>query len=191
MMRIIGGTAKGRRLASFKAASIRPTTDKVREAIFNILCQPGDAGFRFKNILDIFAGTGAMGIEALSRGAETATFVDSSREAVQVIKKNLDLCKFTNRAQIISKDAISALEHISKKGGQFNLIFIDPPYSAAIMGDVLNAIADKKLLTADGIIVAECSKRMIWDKEIKDLENFDSRRYGDTAVSFYRLKAED
>lgn len=190
-MRIIGGTAKGRRLASFKAASIRPTSDKVREAIFNILQQPDGDGFRFERVLDIFAGTGAMGMEAISRGAGRASFIDSSPKAVQVIKKNLELCAFTDKAFIIAKDVIAALEQSAKRGEQFDLIFIDPPYIASQIDKTLNTITDKRLLAAEGIIVAESSKRMIWDGELNGIELFDRRKYGDTVVSFYKNRRED
>ncbi|MEK6598754.1 MAG: 16S rRNA (guanine(966)-N(2))-methyltransferase RsmD [Deltaproteobacteria bacterium] len=183
-MRIVGGTARGKRLVSFRGMSIRPTTDKVREAIFNILSQP----FSFKTVLDLFAGTGAMGIEALSRGAETAAFVDNDPKAVKIIKKNLELCRFTGRTKIINMDVQSALAFANKKRESFDLIFIDPPYLMSLTGIVLNYIADKRLLNADGLIVAESSKRMIWDGEVKGLELFDRRRYGDTVVSFYKSK---
>ncbi len=186
-MRIIGGTARGKRLASFRGMSIMPTTDKVREAIFNILSQP----FSFKTVLDLFAGTGAMGIEALSRGAETAVFVDNDPKAVKLVKKNLELCRFTGRAKIINMDVQSALTFANKKRESFDLIFIDPPYLMSLTAVVLNYIADKKLLNADGLIVAESSKRMIWDGEIKGIELFDRRRYGDTVVSFYKNRRED
>ena len=186
-MRIIGGTARGKRLASFRGMSIRPTTDKVREAIFNILSQP----FSFKTVLDLFAGTGAMGIEALSRGAETAVFVDNDPKAVKIIKKNLELCRFTGRAKIINMGVQSALTFANKKRESFDLIFIDPPYLKSLTAVVLNYIADKRLLSADGLIVAESSKRMIWDGEVKGIELFDRRRYGDTVVSFYKNRRED
>lgn len=181
-MRIVGGTARGKRLASFRGMSIRPTTDKVREAIFNILSQP----FSFKTVLDLFAGTGAMGIEALSRGAETAVFVDNDPKAVKIIKKNLDSCGFADRAVIIAKDVQSALKLLSKKGEKFDLVIIDPPYSSSLTGTALNHIADNGFLNTDGIIVAESSKRMIWDGGLKGIELFDRRRYGDTVVSFYK-----
>jgi len=183
-MRIIGGTVRGKSLASFRGMSIRPTTDKVREAIFNILSQP----FSFKTVLDLFAGTGAMGIEALSRGAETAVFVDNDPKAVKLVKKNLELCRFTGRAKIINMDVQSALTFANKKREGFDLIFIDPPYLKSLTAVVLNYIADKKLLNADGVIVAESSKRMIWEGEVKGIELFDRRRYGDTVVSFYKPK---
>lgn len=181
-MRIIGGTAKGRRLASFRGMSIRPTTDKVREAIFNILPQP----FQFKNVLDLFAGTGAMGMEALSRGAEKAIFVDSDMKAVKIIKKNLEMCKLTDKAVIIAKDVQSTLSLLNRKGEKFDLIIIDPPYNTSATGIALNGIDDNGLLNTDGIIVSESSKRMIWDGELKGIEPFDRRRYGDTVVSFYK-----
>lgn len=184
-MRIIGGTAKGRRLASFKGMHIRPTTDRVREAIFNILPRP----FPFKDVLDLFAGTGAMGLEALSRGAKTAAFIDDDPKAVRVIKKNLGLCKFTDRAVVICNDVQSSLNLMTKRGARFDLIFIDPPYSAPLMGAVLNYIDDKKLLDGDGLIVAESSKRMVWDGKLENTELFDRRRYGDTIVSFYMPKS--
>src|SRR3989304_4773439 len=101
MMRIIGGTAKGRRLASFRGMSIRPTSDRVREAIFNILHCSKNAGFPFKKVVDLFAGTGAVGIEALSRGAETVTFVDNDPKAVKIIRKNLEVSGFADKAIII------------------------------------------------------------------------------------------
>jgi 16S rRNA (guanine(966)-N(2))-methyltransferase RsmD len=190
MMRIIGGTAKGRRLASFKGMSIRPTTDKVREAIFNILHHQEDNRFSFKNVLDLFAGTGAMGIEALSKGAETVTFVDNDPKAVKIIKRNLDSCGFAERAVIIAKDVQSALKLLSKKGEKFNLIIIDPPYNSSLTGTALNHIDDNGFLNTDGIIVAESSKRIIWDGELKGIELFDRRKYGDTVVSFYKNKQE-
>ena len=185
-MRIIGGTAKGRRLASFRGMSIRPTTDRVREAIFTILSHPEKIEFPFKQVLDLFAGTGAMGIEALSRGAETATFLDNDPKAVKIINKNLELCRFTDRAKIINMDVEPALNLLVKRGGQFDLIFIDPPYEAATTGIALNCIGEKGFLNPDGIIVAESSKRMIWDGDLKGIELFDRRRYGDTVVSFYK-----
>ncbi|OGP24814.1 MAG: 16S rRNA (guanine(966)-N(2))-methyltransferase RsmD [Deltaproteobacteria bacterium GWB2_42_7] len=182
-MRIIGGTAKGRRLASFRTSSIRPTTDRVRESIFNIL----PLHFELMHVLDLFAGTGAMGLEALSRGAKSATFIDSDPQAVKVIKKNLELCGFTKKAVIITRDVKASLNLLSKKREQFELIIIDPPYDTSLMGITLNLIGEKELLAKNGIVVAESSKRMVWDGEVKGIELFDRRKYGDTVVSFYRI----
>ena len=188
MMRIIGGTAKGRRLASFRGMYIRPTSDRVREAIFNILQRSKDAGFPFKKVLDLFAGTGAVGIEALSRGAETVTFVDNDPTAVKIIRKNLETCGFSGMTSIINMDVQPSLTLLDKKGERFDLIFIDPPYHASLTGTALNCIEEKGLLNKAGIVVVESSKRMIWDGELKDMELFDRRKYGDTVVSFYKNK---
>jgi 16S rRNA (guanine(966)-N(2))-methyltransferase RsmD len=188
MMRIIGGTAKGRRLASFRGMSIRPTSDRVREAIFNILQRSKDAGFPFKKVLDLFAGTGAVGIEALSRGAETVTFVDNNPKAVKIIRKNMETCGFSNMASIINMDVQPSLTLLNKKGERFDLIFIDPPYHASLTGTALNCIEETGLLNKAGIVVVESSKRMIWDGELKGMELFNRRRYGDTVVSFYKSK---
>lgn len=162
--------------------SIRPTTDKVREAIFNILPRP----FSFKSVLDLFAGTGAMGIETLSRGAEKVVFADNDPKALKIIKKNLELCKLADKAVIIAKDVKSTLSLLNKKGEKFDLIIIDPPYNASATGITLNDIDGNGLLNTDGIIVSESSKRMIWDGELKGIKLFDRRRYGDTVVSFYK-----
>ena len=188
MMRIIGGTAKGRRLASFRGMSIRPTSDRVREAIFNILQCSKDAGFPFRKVLDLFAGTGAVGIEALSRGAETVTFVDNDPTAVKIIRKNLETCGFSGMTSIINMDVQPSLTLLDKKGERFDLIFIDPPYHASLTGTALHCIEERGLLNKAGIIVVESSKRMIWDGELKDIELFDRRKYGDTVVSFYKNK---
>ncbi|MBI5287051.1 MAG: 16S rRNA (guanine(966)-N(2))-methyltransferase RsmD [Deltaproteobacteria bacterium] len=190
MMRIIGGVAKGRRLASFKGLSIRPTSDKAREAIFNILPQAP-----FKKVLDLFAGTGAMGAEALSRGAEEAVFVDKSPTSIRVIKKNLEICGFLDRATVLQMDVDKALRILGKKGERFDLIFIDPPYQAGLMGKTLMDIDEKGIILPGGVVVAESSKRlvpaifkqgMVWNGELKRLKSIDRRIYGDTVVTFYK-----
>lgn len=179
-MRIVGGRFKGRRLAPVKGLHTRPTSDRVREAVFNIL--PRD--FPFRTVLDLFAGTGAMGLEALSRGAEEATFVDSDAAAVSVIRKNLELCG--EEARVIRKDAPSALKEFARKGEQFDLIIIDPPYSSDLAFQALKAIDQGGILSPGGVIVAEAAKRAPLEAEFSGLEAFDERRYGDTMVCFYR-----
>ena len=179
-MRIVGGTFKGRRLAAVKGLHTRPTSDKVREAVFNIL--PRD--FPFRTVLDLFAGTGAMGIEALSRGAQEATFVDSDAAAVAVIKKNLELCN--EKARVIKKDALAALKEFSRKNESFDLIIIDPPYSSELAIEALKAIDQGGTLSPGGIIVAEAAKRAPLEVELPGLVAIDERRYGDTIVYFLR-----
>ncbi|MBI5492941.1 MAG: 16S rRNA (guanine(966)-N(2))-methyltransferase RsmD [Deltaproteobacteria bacterium] len=179
-MRVIGGIWKGRRLSSFRGLSVRPTSDKVREAVFNIL--PGD--FPFKKVLDLFAGTGAMGIEALSRGAEEIVFVDSDPAAISIIRKNLDSLGYAG-AGVLKRDAVSAVRTFSKKGERFGLIFIDPPYSSGLVAQTLKAIDEEGIAEAGGIIVAEASKRAPVSGEFKNLRQFDERRYGDTLIYFF------
>ncbi len=181
-MRIIGGELRGRRLASFKGDKIRPTSDKVREAIFNIL--PQAFGERFKHVLDLFAGTGAMGIEALSRGAKEAVFVDSGDLALGIIKKNIMLCR-PGAASVVKMDSIDAIRRLSGEGRVFDLIFIDPPYEAGLAEKALTAIDEGDMLSPGGVLVAEASKRDPVDATASGLLCTDKRRYGDTVVYFF------
>lgn len=182
-MRVIGGSLKGRRLASFRGPGIRPTSDKVREAVFNILPRE----FPYRTVLDLYAGTGAMGIEALSRGASEAAFVESDKGAAQVIRKNLDICG--QKARIIRKDAVKAVEELSRKGESFDLVIIDPPYSSELLVGTLKAIGLGGLLAPKGAVVAESAKKAPLEADIPGLEVYDRRRYGDTLVYF--LKRSD
>jgi 16S rRNA (guanine966-N2)-methyltransferase len=186
-MRVVGGIKKGRRLASFKGRSIRPTSDKVREAVFNIL--PRD--FPFSKILDLFAGTGAMGIEALSRGADYAVFVDNDQASIGTIRKNIETCGLEAAARVLKKDAPEAVRFLSKKGEKFDLIFIDPPYGSALVERALRAVDEEGILNADGILVAETSKRAPVDLELSGLERVDERTYGDTLIYFFAVKGKE
>lgn len=184
-MRVIGGECKGRRLFPVKGLSTRPTSDKVREAVFDIL----QGRLPCKKALDLFAGTGAMGIEALSRGAGQASFVDSDGPAVAVIHKNLDACALTGRARVMKKDVRSALRTLARHGESFDLIFIDPPYASSLSAEVLKEIDGAGVLAPGGIIVSECSTRTpISASELKNIELVDERSYGDTVVRFYEEK---
>ncbi len=182
-MRIVSGTFKGRRLASFKGMDIRPTSDKVREAIFNILPRE----FTFKKVLDLFAGTGAMGLEALSRGALDATFVDSGSEAISLIRKNMESCGA--EARVFKSSVHASLKQFARKGEKFDLIIIDPPYDSTLLSEALEAIDRDSLLEAGGVIVAETTKRAPLKADFSGLEVFDERKYGDTAVYFLKHKA--
>ena len=147
-MRVITGAARGRKLGEPVGIEIRPTTDMVKEAIFNIIQfdVPG------RRILDLFAGTGQLGIEALSRGAASAVFVDMSQEACKLVRKNLDNCGFDG--EVHRRDAVSYLEHC----GKFDLIFLDPPYGDALLDRSLAAIYQFDILEEGGIIVCESSR---------------------------------
>jgi len=186
-MRVVGGAKKGRRLASFKGRSIRPTSDKVREAVFNIL--PRD--FPFRKALDLFAGTGAMGIEALSRGAGYAVFVDNDQASIGIIRKNIETCGLGPASRVLKKDALDAVRFLSKKGEKFDLIFIDPPYESALVEKTLRLVDEEGLLNADGFLVAETSKRSPISPGLTGLELVDERSYGDTLVYFFVVKEKE
>jgi 16S rRNA (guanine(966)-N(2))-methyltransferase RsmD len=180
-VRVVGGTVRGRRLAPFRATGIRPTSDKVREAVFNVLDQ--DCGG--VAVLDIFAGTGALGIEALSRGAASVVFIDNSKGAIGVIKKNLSLCGFEDKGRILNKEVAAAFSQLKGRRRGFDLIFIDAPYAEAeLTATTLKTIARLKLLNKDGRVVCETAK----NNPVKDLPEFftiiKKKNYGDTLVYF-------
>lgn len=148
-MRIVAGTAGGKKILTLEGREVtRPTTEKVREAVFGSL-QFEIAGSR---VLDLFAGSGAMGIEALSRGAKSAVFVDNDRNAVSIVRKNLEITGFEDRAQVMNMDYRNALAGLD---GRFGYIFLDPPYRSGYYDDCLDAIYDRGLIEPDGKIVVE------------------------------------
>lgn len=147
-MRVITGSARGMRLGELKGSATRPTTDKVKEAVFSAI-QFEIEGTR---VLDLFAGTGQMGIEALSRGAESAVFVDSRREAAQLVRDNLTHTRLSDRAQVVCGDALGYLAAAQRP---FDLIFLDPPYATELLDRALARIAEAGLLAPGGSIVAE------------------------------------
>ena len=181
-MRIIAGEAKGRRLATPKSDSIRPVLDQVKESIFNILFDVTG-----QNVLDLFAGTGAMGIEALSRGANSACFVDCSKEALKLISTNLQKCGFEKKSRVVGLKASEAIALLEKQGKTFDLIFVDPPYEKFYVNKTLNRLGRGTLLHSETIVVVEHHpKEQIG--EIEGLNLTDERKYGQTLVGFLRKK---
>ena len=183
-MRITGGARRGIRLATFRHRRIRPTTDRVREAVFNVLGQSLEG----KTILDLFAGTGAMAVEALSRGAERAVCVDKSAEAIAIIRKNLTICDYLDKAELWRRDATVAVRELSERAERFDIIFIDAPYrEPALLDRCLEAIARSGLLNGGGIVVCESSKHH--QPHIPEcLKTIKQRRYGDTVIYFIERK---
>ncbi len=179
-MRITGGARKGTRLATFGHRLIRPTTDRVREAIFNVLGQTLEG----KRVLDLFAGTGAMAIEALSRGAKEATLVDLSAKAMEVVRRNLKLCGYTQRTRVVKKDTLAALRELSERGETFDIVFIDAPYERVELTEkTVEQIATTGVLSPDGIIVCELSKHQVLEPP-PGVTVMKEKRYGDTRVYF-------
>jgi len=149
-MRVISGTANRRRLVTPKGLKVRPTTDRIKETLFNILA-PRIADIRF---LDLFAGSGGIGIEALSRGAAGCVFVDNDKDSMRCIKENLESCKLADRAQTVFSDATRAVAGLKTQGRKFDIIFMDPPYGKEIEKEVLYTMRDS-ILADDGLIIVE------------------------------------
>ncbi|MCA1766246.1 MAG: 16S rRNA (guanine(966)-N(2))-methyltransferase RsmD [Desulfobulbaceae bacterium] len=186
-MRIISGTARGRRLLTpgktSGVSAIRPTSDRVREAVFNIL------GDRVKGaeVLDLFAGTGALGLEALSRGSSGAVFVDAASDAIRLIKKNLELCTFANRARVVRRDLLKGLAFLGrlKPLEGFELIFVDPPYRRGISTRIIKNLGKSALLGKNGLLIVEEGADIELPEAVAGLRMIDRRLYGDTAVYLY------
>lgn len=181
-MRVIGGIAKGRRLVVPKGRSVRPTAGRVKESLFNIL--PRD--FSGMKVLDLFAGTGNVSIEALSRGAEKAVLVDASERSAAAIRENLRRLNFSERSQVWVAPVTRALRSLAKRGETFDLIFLDPPYDQRLVGTTLKLIAHSNLLNPAGTAVAEHSAREDVKPSYDSVILNDQRRYGDTLLSFFK-----
>ena len=177
-MRITGGIGKGRKLRVPTGDEVRPTSDKVKQALFNIL---GDlvTGAVF---LDLYAGAGSVGLEALSRGADRAVFVDSSRESLQAIKVNIDQLGFNDRAQIVDSKARA---YLGRKSGPFDLVFMDPPYADELQ-PLLDLIGKAGILKPDAVVIAEHVKKQSSPERAGMLTLYRVARYGDTVLAFYR-----
>jgi len=185
-VKVIAGSAKGKRLRFPKIAKdkrLRPLTGQAKEALFNILAGKNpDARF-----LDLFAGTGSVGIEALSRGAELAIFVELDRKIAQTLRENLEITGFSDRAEIYCLDVIRAIKVIDKNKGKFDIVFIGAPYGSALLEGSLKALAETQLVDIDGVVVAEhCVRNKVADSYGKLVKYRDSR-YGDTVLSFYMI----
>ncbi|MBC3795481.1 16S rRNA (guanine(966)-N(2))-methyltransferase RsmD [Acetobacterium tundrae] len=182
-MRIIAGEKRGKKLMSFPGDKIRPTTDKVKGAIFNSLQNEVREA---KVFVDLFAGTGAMGIEALSRGVETAYFFDLSQDSVQIIKKNLALTGYESRAKVFNLSAEKGLEWLYKNKVNCDIIFMDPPYAQGEETiSFIEMISEKEILSGNGKLVIESKISVIMPIEKKNLTCYKSKKYGITTVSYY------
>lgn len=186
-MRIISGSARGRKLLTPRDERIRPTADRVKESLFSILtAQLGN--FSGRRVLDVFAGTGNLGIEALSRDAAAAVFIDENREAASLVKKNLELTGFAGRGKVLRQEALSALKSLEQGGSSFDLVFLDPPYRQGLSGRVLEFLASSALIDENTVVVAETAAKEELAGRFGRLQEFDRRVYGDTALAFFMLK---
>jgi 16S rRNA (guanine(966)-N(2))-methyltransferase RsmD len=181
-MRVIGGTAKGRRLLVPKGQLVRPTAARVKESLFNILPRH----FSGMKVLDLFSGTGNVSIEALSRGAASALLIDASARSARTMRENLARLGFGESSTVWVAPVSRALRALAKRGDTFDMIFLDPPYEQGLVGASLKLIAQGHLLSASGIVVGEHSARETIKSSYDALVQCDQRRYGDTLLSFFK-----
>lgn len=181
-MRIISGSVKGKKLASFTGHQIRPTSDRVRESIFNILFSHFGP-CTGKTVLDLYAGTGAMALEALSRGASRAVLVDNGADAARLIPANLHACRVEGKALFLRTGVLETLPRLAPE--RFDMIFIDPPYSQDLAAQTLAAISRLGLLAANGIVCAETAREEELPAVFDGLELLQVRRYGSTGVHLF------
>jgi 16S rRNA (guanine966-N2)-methyltransferase len=186
-MRVVSGECKGRPLKAVPGVSTRPTTDKVKEAIFNIIGPYYNGGLA----LDLFGGSGGLGIEALSRGMDKAIFVDREGKAIATIKKNVEVCRYEDRVEIYRNDAERALKALIKREVAFDLILLDPPYNNQKIISLISVIEQNGLLKEDGTIMAEHAVEVQLPDEIGKLKRVRYEDYGITAISIYEFALEE
>ena len=185
-MRIIGGSRRGRKLVDWEEGGIRPMREFVRGALFNILSDMvPEAAF-----LDLYCGTGAVGLEALSRGARSCTFVDASGAACAIVRRNLDALDLLDVGQVMEGDALQAIAELTRRGRRFDVVFVGPPYHRELVPKTLQALGSGRLLGDDPVVVGEIRKDERVGEAYGVLGLVDGRRYGDNRLLFYRAGAE-
>lgn len=185
-VRVISGSARGLKLNTPGDDRVRPTTDRVKESMFNII----QDWVYDSQVLDLFAGSGALGIEALSRGASQAVFCDNSLDSIKIIKSNIEKARVADRSQIVSGDFKRCLRDMEAKNQSFDMIFVDPPYYEGLFEEVLDTIRSCKILKKDGMVIVEHdAKKPIG--QVEGLEVYKEKKYGITMLTFYCLEDDD
>jgi 16S rRNA (guanine(966)-N(2))-methyltransferase RsmD len=182
-MRVITGTARGKRLKELSGMETRPTTDRVKEGLFNII----QFDIEGRRVLDLFGGTGQLGIECLSRGAERAVFVDQRKDAVALIRENLKATNLSDRGQVVQGDSIAYLSTCREK---FHLIFLDPPYASGLMENALENIVRFDILSENGIIICETPVERALPELPEPYRKGKEYRYGKIKLTLYRRDAD-
>ena len=183
-MRVIAGSAR-RLLLEFPTEGVRPTTDRTKETLFNII----HSRLYHASVLDLFAGSGALGIEALSRGADQCVFNDMNLKTLEIIKKNLNHTKLIEKAEIIKYDYVNALDMLNRKSTRFDIIFLDPPYNMGYESIALQKIDGFKLLNEEGLIIVESSiDTPIDDKSLVNIEIIREKTYKTNKFTFFKCK---
>ena len=179
-MRVISGKARGLKLNTPKNEDVRPTTDRVKESLFNII----NSYVMDSNVLDLFAGSGNLGIEAISNGAKKCVFVDNNHQCIKVIHENIKELKIEDKSTFIESDYRKALEMFKDKGYVFDIIFVDPPYREHILLEILETVRDNGLLSSSGIIILEYNYE--YSNEIEGYILLKKKKYGDKFISIYQ-----
>ncbi|MGE5329720.1 MAG: 16S rRNA (guanine(966)-N(2))-methyltransferase RsmD [Deltaproteobacteria bacterium] len=184
-LRVISGKAKGLRLKTIKSLQTRPTADRIKESLFSII-----APLLHKAIvLDLFAGTGALGIEALSRGADFAVFIDNSRESINVIKENINHTGFEQNTEVYLNDYDGAIKLLAKRDKKYDIVFLDPPYGKGLEIKAADSIIKNNLLSNKGIIIIETEE--VLENRLVGVTKVDERSYGRTKLSFFEREKKD
>lgn len=185
-MRIISGDARGRLIEAPEGMDTRPVTDKIRQALFNIW----QFDIRNTSFLDLFSGSGSMGLEALSRKADRVVMVEKSRKAADVIRRNLKACRFENRnVTVLEEDVFTALRQLQKQGERFDRIYLDPPYTVdSIFHPVMDALGDGTLLEEDGEVVIRTKTSKAMNESYGRLKKVRKKTWGISTAHFYRLE---
>jgi 16S rRNA (guanine966-N2)-methyltransferase len=180
-MRVISGSARGRTLKAVPGISTRPTTDKVKEAIFSMIGPYFEGGL----VLDLFAGTGGLGIEALSRGMDKGIFIDIEKKSVDTVQHNLAAAGFSDKAEIYRNDAGRALKLLAKRGLQFDLVFLDPPYKNKAIAELITSLEELVLLEPNAWIIVEHDAEDDLADKIGSLQLKKRAEYGETAITIF------
>lgn len=182
ILRVISGLRKGHRLKAPKGTDVRPTEDRVKESLFNILGRIDEQAL----ILDGFAGSGSIGIEFLSRGGKLCYFVDKSPESIKAIKDNLTHTKFLDQALVFKKDILQLIKKFGEENIQFDYIYLDPPFNKIdLIRNAFELIRIKNILKADGMIIVEHGKELDLEDELYNFKKKDYRSYGSKIITFY------
>ncbi len=186
-MRVISGTARGRRLKAPRGINTRPITDMIKEALFNVI------GYNIAaaSLLDLFAGSGSVGIEALSRGAYMVVFIDNNVKSIQTIRENLSNCGFKENFKIYRNDVFRAIEILNHRQFKFDYIYADPPFTVqSIFNPFLSAMDKSSLLTNEGNLIIRSPRKMSLTANLSRLEEYRLDNYGESTLHYYRLNKE-
>lgn len=185
-MRVIAGICRGTRLKAPQGKNTRPTSDRVKESLFNIIANLVD--FSGCNVVDICAGTGSLGIEALSRGADSCVFIENDRNVLDVLRQNISITGFSNKSLVMPMDVHKALKILSGRGDKYQLFLLDPPYASGSYLTIIEQLGDLARLSDKPLLVAECSSRVLLKDKIGGFIKKDRRIYGDTALEIFSVE---